>query len=345
MVISIRVIVGIIGSAVCVLLYAVPILTFKRVIREASVGEFSCIPYIITLFSALTWGWYGFPVVSCGWKNLSVSGTCCIGVLFEISFVSIYIWFAPREKKKFVTLMVSLVLAILCAIVFFSSYIFHTHHVRKLFVGSIGIVTSMSMLSSPLVAVVVAHSLALPSPSQVAPTVPRRPRSRTPSRAGPVVVVSCWSLLPPSLVLPNEACRRSRPSSSGEEQWLAVILRPKGGAARHPTPTLPPTSRARRPSGGRARSKPTPPSSSTPAKALPPEKASIGLPQWSPEDIDITRRFASTSRIYSAGCRLRIAAGASLACEKPSRSSSSSSAARRQNSDHHRIAPPLVRTP
>ncbi|CAN6344872.1 unnamed protein product [Urochloa humidicola] len=153
MVISIRVIVGIIGSAVCVLLYAVPILTFKRVIREASVGEFSCIPYIITLFSALTWGWYGFPVVSCGWENLSVSGTCCIGVLFEISFISIYIWFAPREKKKFVTLMVSLVLAILCAIVFFSSYIFHTHHVRKLFVGSIGIVTSMSMLSSPLVAV------------------------------------------------------------------------------------------------------------------------------------------------------------------------------------------------
>ncbi|CAL4903464.1 unnamed protein product [Urochloa decumbens] len=153
MVISIRVIVGIIGSAVCVLLYAVPILTFKRVIREASVGEFSCIPYIITLFSAFTWGWYGFPVVSCGWENLSVFGTCCIGVFFEISFISIYIWFAPREKKKFVILMVSLVLTIICAIVFSSSYIFHTHHVRKLFVGSIGIVTSMSMLSSPLVAV------------------------------------------------------------------------------------------------------------------------------------------------------------------------------------------------
>ncbi|OEL21548.1 Bidirectional sugar transporter SWEET3a [Dichanthelium oligosanthes] len=154
MVTSIRVIVGIIGSAVCVLLYAVPILTFKRIIKEASVGEFSCIPYILTLFSALTWGWYGFPVVSYGWENLSLSGTCCVGVLFEISFISIYMWFAPREKKKFVVLMVSLILAILCMVVSFSSFIFHTHHMRKLFVGSIGIVTSMSMYSAPLVAVV-----------------------------------------------------------------------------------------------------------------------------------------------------------------------------------------------
>nr|CAB3459817.1 unnamed protein product [Digitaria exilis] len=116
MVTSVRLIVGIIGSVVCVLLYAVPVLTFKRVIKEASVGEFSCIPYILTLFSALTWGWYGFPV-------------------------------------KFVILMLSLVLAIISMIVFLSIYIFHTHHMRKLFVGSIGIVTSMSMLSSPLVAV------------------------------------------------------------------------------------------------------------------------------------------------------------------------------------------------
>ncbi|PUZ63519.1 hypothetical protein GQ55_3G074000 [Panicum hallii var. hallii] len=97
---SIRVIVGIIGSAVCVLLYAVPALTFKRVIKEASVGEFSCLPYILALFSALTWGWYGFPVVSNGWENLSLFGTCAIGVLFEFSFIIIYIWYAPREKKK-----------------------------------------------------------------------------------------------------------------------------------------------------------------------------------------------------------------------------------------------------
>ena len=56
--------------------------------------------------------------------------------------------------QKFVVRMVSLILAILCTIVYFSIFTFHTHHMRKLFVGSIGIVTSMSMYSAPLVAVV-----------------------------------------------------------------------------------------------------------------------------------------------------------------------------------------------
>lgn len=153
MVTSIRVIVGIIGSVVCVLLYAVPVLTFKRVVKEASVGEFSCVPYILALFSAFTWGWYGFPIVSDGWENLSLFGTCAVGVLFEASFVVVYVWFAPRDKKKSVVLMVSLVVATLCVIVSLSSFVFHTHHMRKQFVGSIGIVTSISMYSAPLVAV------------------------------------------------------------------------------------------------------------------------------------------------------------------------------------------------
>lgn len=56
--------------------------------------------------------------------------------------------------QKFVMLMVSLVLAIFCVTVFTSSFIVHTHRVRKVFVGSIGTVTAISMYSSPLVAVV-----------------------------------------------------------------------------------------------------------------------------------------------------------------------------------------------
>jgi solute carrier family 50 protein (sugar transporter) len=37
--------------------------------------------------------------VSDGWENLSLFGTCAVGVLFETSFVIVYIWFAPRDKK------------------------------------------------------------------------------------------------------------------------------------------------------------------------------------------------------------------------------------------------------
>lgn len=153
MVTSIREIVGIIGCAVCTLLYAAPILTFKRVIKKGSVEEFSCIPYILSWFSALIYTWYSVPMVSYGWENLSLCSVCILGVLFETAFISIYIWFAPREKKKLVLLMVSLVLIIFGMTVFFSSFSIHTHRMRKMFVGSIGLVTSISMYSSPLIAV------------------------------------------------------------------------------------------------------------------------------------------------------------------------------------------------
>ncbi|KAG2623852.1 hypothetical protein PVAP13_3KG084100 [Panicum virgatum] len=135
------------------LLYSAPILTFKRVIKEASVGEFSCIPYILTLFSCLTYSWYGFPIVSSGWKNLTVFLISSIGVIFEISFIGIYLWFAPREKKKLVILIVSLFLAIFGMTILISCFIIHTHHIRKVFVGSIGVLSAMLMYSSPLVAV------------------------------------------------------------------------------------------------------------------------------------------------------------------------------------------------
>ncbi|KAI5021536.1 bidirectional sugar transporter SWEET3a [Hordeum vulgare subsp. vulgare] len=144
---------GIIGSVVCFLLYAAPILTFKRVIKKGSVEEYSCIPYILTLFSSLTYTWYGLPVVSSGWENWTLSGISSLGVLFESTFIGIYIWFAPREKKKLVMMMVSPILIIFGMAVFFTSFSFHTHQMRKEFVGSIGLVASILMYGSPLVAV------------------------------------------------------------------------------------------------------------------------------------------------------------------------------------------------
>ncbi|KAM3401525.1 hypothetical protein ACQJBY_005946 [Aegilops geniculata] len=144
---------GIIGSVVCFLLYAAPILTFRRVIKKGSVEEYSCIPYILTLFSSLTYTWYGLPVVSSGWENWTLSGISSLGVLFESTFISIYIWFAPREKKKLVMMMVSPILIIFGMAVFFSIFSFHNHQMRKVFVGSIGLVASILMYGSPLVAV------------------------------------------------------------------------------------------------------------------------------------------------------------------------------------------------
>ncbi|EEC70192.1 hypothetical protein OsI_00934 [Oryza sativa Indica Group] len=105
------------------LLYAAPILTFRRVIKKGSVEEFSCVPYILALFNCLLYTWYGLPVAY-------------LMILFQ----------------KFVLRMVLPVLAFFALTAIFSSFLFHTHGLRKVFVGSIGLVASISMYSSPMVA-------------------------------------------------------------------------------------------------------------------------------------------------------------------------------------------------
>ncbi|XP_006643923.1 bidirectional sugar transporter SWEET3b [Oryza brachyantha] len=149
---AVRVAVGILGNAASMLLYAAPILTFRRVVKKGSVEEFSCVPYILALFNCLLYTWYGLPVVSSGWENSTVSSINGLGILLEITFISIYTWFAPKEKKKFVLQMVLPVITFFGLTAVFSSFLFHKHGMRKVFVGSIGLVASISMYSSPMVA-------------------------------------------------------------------------------------------------------------------------------------------------------------------------------------------------
>ncbi|KAK3163276.1 hypothetical protein QOZ80_1AG0001550 [Eleusine coracana subsp. coracana] len=149
---TVRVAVGILGNAASMLLYAAPLLTFRRVVKKGNVEEFSCVPYILALFNCLLYTWYGLPVVSSGWENLPVSTINGLGILLEITFISIYIWFAPREKKRFALQLVLPVLTFFGFTACFSSFLVHTHHMRKVVVGSVGLVASVSMYSSPMVA-------------------------------------------------------------------------------------------------------------------------------------------------------------------------------------------------
>ncbi|KAF8733584.1 hypothetical protein HU200_014889 [Digitaria exilis] len=149
---TVRVAVGILGNAASMLLYAAPILTFRRVAKKGNVEEFSCVPYILALFNCLLYTWYGLPVVSSGWENFPVSTINGVGILLEITFISMYIWFAPRDKERFALQLVLPVLTLFGLTAFFSSFMVRTHRMRKVFVGSVGLVASISMYSSPMVA-------------------------------------------------------------------------------------------------------------------------------------------------------------------------------------------------
>ncbi|KAF5451104.1 hypothetical protein F2P56_031400 [Juglans regia] len=148
-----RLAVGIMGNAASLLLYAAPILTFSRVVRKKSTEEFSCAPYIIALLNCLLYTWYGLPVVSYRWENFPVVSINGLGILLEFSFVVIYFWFASARGKMKVAVTVTPVILVSCTTLIVSSFAFHDHRHRKLFVGSVGLVASVAMYGSPLVVV------------------------------------------------------------------------------------------------------------------------------------------------------------------------------------------------
>ncbi|KAL8533939.1 hypothetical protein ACS0TY_010099 [Phlomoides rotata] len=146
-----RLAVGIMGNAASMLLYSAPIFTFARVIRRKNCEEYSCVPYIMALLNCFLYTWYGLPVVSYKWENFPVVTINGLGILFELSFILIYFYFASTSGKKKVAMMTIPVVLICCAGALISAFVFDDHGRRKAFVGSIGLVASVAMYGSPLV--------------------------------------------------------------------------------------------------------------------------------------------------------------------------------------------------
>ncbi|KAK7377357.1 hypothetical protein VNO80_02780 [Phaseolus coccineus] len=149
---TLRMVVAVFGNIASVSLYAAPTITFKRVIKKKSTEDFSCIPYIIALLNCLLFTWYGLPVVSNKWENFPLVTVNGVGILFELSYVLIYLWFSSPKGKVKVAMTALPVLTVFCIIAIVSSFAFHDHRHRKLLVGSVGLGVSIAMYSSPLVA-------------------------------------------------------------------------------------------------------------------------------------------------------------------------------------------------
>ncbi|KMZ64772.1 Bidirectional sugar transporter SWEET3b [Zostera marina] len=104
------------GMKLIYLLFLFFSLTFKKVLQKKNIEGFSCIPYIMAMFNCLLYTWYGLPV--------KVNG--CLLVPALLLFVGVALT---------------------------STFSFHNHRTRKILVGSFGLVASVLMYSSPLVAV------------------------------------------------------------------------------------------------------------------------------------------------------------------------------------------------
>ncbi|KAI3517711.1 hypothetical protein L1887_16928 [Cichorium endivia] len=143
--------VGLMGNAASFLLYVAPMWTFARVIKMKSTEEFSFLPYTITLLNCLLYTWYGLPVVSYQWENFPMITINGLGILFELSFIIIFIWFTSPKQKLKAGVMTTVVILIFSTTALISTYMLHDHPTRKKLVGTVGLAASVGMYASPLV--------------------------------------------------------------------------------------------------------------------------------------------------------------------------------------------------
>ncbi|XP_057862294.2 bidirectional sugar transporter SWEET1 [Cryptomeria japonica] len=138
---------GILGNIFGTLLFLAPAITFYRVIKKGSTEEFSGLPYVTALFNCLLYTWYGLPLVTS--HNILVSISNGIGAALEITYVTLYLVYAPPKYRTKILVLFVAELVLFAAIVVISLTLLH-HTPRSLFVGVIAATLSVCMYAAPL---------------------------------------------------------------------------------------------------------------------------------------------------------------------------------------------------
>ncbi|XP_030957680.1 bidirectional sugar transporter SWEET16-like isoform X1 [Quercus lobata] len=140
-------IIGIIGNITAILLYASPIKTFWWVVKKRSTESYNGIPYICTLLNTCLWTFYGLLKPG-GLLLVTVNG---VGTILQIIFVTLFLIFAPKDKKiKTVYMVVVLNVAFPLLVIAITHLVIHGASKKLTFVGIISAGISIAMYAAPL---------------------------------------------------------------------------------------------------------------------------------------------------------------------------------------------------
>ncbi|KAI5658683.1 hypothetical protein M9H77_27476 [Catharanthus roseus] len=143
---SISFILGIIGNVISVLMFASPLKTFKRIVKKKSTENYKGIPYITTLLSTSLWTFYGVLKPG-GLLVATVNGT---GAILHIIYVSLFLFYAPKDVKvQSVKLVVLVDIAFLGIVMAITLILLHGS-IRLTLVGIICAGLTIGMYASPL---------------------------------------------------------------------------------------------------------------------------------------------------------------------------------------------------
>ncbi|TMW93061.1 bidirectional sugar transporter SWEET6a [Solanum lycopersicum] len=145
---DIRFIVGIIGNVLSFVLFASPMPTFRRIIKNKSVEEFHPYPYLASTMNCLMWIYYGMPFVHP--HSILVVTINSVGLFMQLCYISIFFFYTgKRYRLQIVSILFGEVVG-LAAAVAGTMLGLHTYASRTTVVGILATAFGICMYGSPL---------------------------------------------------------------------------------------------------------------------------------------------------------------------------------------------------
>ncbi|CAI0383166.1 unnamed protein product [Linum tenue] len=135
---------GIIGSVIALTIFLSPIGSFRRIIREKHTAGFKILPYMVTLFSATLYIYYGILKRSSIILTINV-----IGSIIELFYLGVYFRYSSTQTRVSAGIkLAAFNMVALAAIVL--ATVFVTDYVRTIVVGTMCSVFSVAVFAAPL---------------------------------------------------------------------------------------------------------------------------------------------------------------------------------------------------
>ncbi|XP_071712056.1 bidirectional sugar transporter SWEET5-like [Rutidosis leptorrhynchoides] len=145
---SIRILVGVLGNIISLVLFLSPVPTFMRIIKAKSVQAFKPDPYVATLLNCTMWMFYGLPLVHP--DSLLIITINGAGFVIEAVFIAIFFTYSTWGGRKKILIILFCEAVFVAIVVVITLTFFHTHPARSMIVGLICIVFNILMYASPL---------------------------------------------------------------------------------------------------------------------------------------------------------------------------------------------------
>nr|XP_019706089.1 bidirectional sugar transporter SWEET17 isoform X2 [Elaeis guineensis] len=143
--------IGVVGNVISVLVFASPIKTFWKIVRNGSTEDFESAPYVVTLLSSSLWVYYGITKPD-GFLVATVNG---VGIILEAIYVTLFLIYAtPSLRAKTAILVALLDVGIFGVVVLVTRLVAIDETTRVMVIGAICACLNVFMYGSPLVAMI-----------------------------------------------------------------------------------------------------------------------------------------------------------------------------------------------